>query len=1097
MRELSAIENFLGDGNAVRSGKDSINVVIRGPLATVVVQFKFRKNYPNSPVDFEIIDSGDLPESQVSQLQTKIKQHLETTRGLPTLLALVIQIRFMLETGVPVQAPPSPFSVRRSSSVVRSLSSMATLSDPRRDHYLVYFFHKAAGSRDDRDESECLESCLESLKALGLIGDDETSDVYHAAFPEMVKHMNACLPQQVRDILTDGDVAAPTSSKEERARFFKLFDVADSLGRGGYGSVIKAKYKFDEQVYAVKCIPIGTDESKDDLKRECKILSLIDNRYVVRYYASWIDELTDEDAKELREVFHFEDEDEMMDFSTTMSRTRTRKFDYWDDDQERLGSGSGSGDGEMDEFDSGGDDVITFGPASLSFSEETPELRLSYGEFGCSPGQVVLEFSNEPTEEEQEEEEEEEEEEEGQEGLGKRCRMGNKFLFIQMEYCSGRSLDELFHDDAFFKDPVKQWTITRQVLEGLQYLHSQGIIHRDMKPSNIFIDEHGNAKIGDFGLSKISATKSLQRFENSTLLQEEASHGIAGSFPYTAPEILNGADYDTSSDMYSMGIILFEIWCQFSTMLERARILRALVDESQVPAGWQEQHQQISALVQRLLKSAPEKRPSARDILMGGYIPQINVELSTEDISDLIHAISSGDIRKSETAMQVLDALFSETRRHKFSTDEMPKITVQEFYEKSAIHEAVIGTFSELVRLYGASMYSSPMLEPYTLDQECGMPVMTRNGDLSVMKSSPWHYMTKEILKSNLEFARYGQVGLVVDNFQQDKQTQVMMIYNVVKNYHNPESWTEVLECVQFGSEYIRRVDEQAKIEIVVSHSELARDVCHQTDTNVPWKEIEQYCLGNKANFAQQLALEGLEAAPLNAIPNTLDGQEVTSDFVQAIDRLHLGDEVRFKLFGSTVPYYDGLSCEVFANGKSIATVGLVKNTNFQVLQKLDPRLMKRKEPAIIACQINFVQAMTLGTGKPRYLMSIMLIQTPRSFDGNTDMFLTSRPVYATEEWNEMNRRLRTLVRLLRQAQVIVKIAPNDGKAYLDIVKDVAGQVEVCGIVCSSGKSANKDGEEKSLNSFSIQLSEPNKNLAQLIERLVDKSHISIRPASG
>ena len=358
MRELSAIENFLGDGNAVRSGKDSINVVIRGPLATVVVQFKFKKNYPSSTVDFEIVDSGGLPESQVSQLETKIKQHLEMTQGLPALLALVIQIRFMLETGVPVPVHPSPLSVRRSSSV-RNLSSAVSVSDPRRDHYLVYFFHKAAGVRDGSNESECLESCLESLKALGLIGDDETSDVYHEAYPEMVKHMNARLPQQVRDILTDGEVTARTSSKKERARFFKLFDVGDSpLGRGGYGSVIKAKYKFDEQVYAVKCIPIGTDKSKDDLKRECKILSLIDNRYVVRYYASWIEELTDEDAQELRDVFCFvddDDDDEILGFSTTQTSTfawgdRER---HWSASEDGEMDEDDSGDGEMDKYDSG------------------------------------------------------------------------------------------------------------------------------------------------------------------------------------------------------------------------------------------------------------------------------------------------------------------------------------------------------------------------------------------------------------------------------------------------------------------------------------------------------------------------------------------------------------------------------------------------------------------------------------------------------------------------------------------------------------------------------------------------------------------------
>ena len=71
-------------------------------------------------------------------------------------------------------------------------------------------------------------------------------------------------------------------------------------------------------------------------------------------------------------------------------------------------------------------------------------------------------------------------------------------LYIQMEYCK-RTLADVLAEGALPEEQV--WRILRQLLGGLQYLHAQGTIHRDLKPKNVFVDFFENIKIGDFGLA--------------------------------------------------------------------------------------------------------------------------------------------------------------------------------------------------------------------------------------------------------------------------------------------------------------------------------------------------------------------------------------------------------------------------------------------------------------------------------------------------------------------------------------------------------------------------------------------------------------------
>ena len=119
--------------------------------------------------------------------------------------------------------------------------------------------------------------------------------------------------------------------------------------------------------------------------------------------------------------------------------------------------------------------------------------------------------------------------------------------YITMEYVPGEDLKSLIRRVGRLT-PSKAVTIARQVGEGLIEAHRHGVIHRDLKPQNIMIDTDGNARIMDFGISRFVLSKG----------QTEVGM-IVGTPEYMSPEQVDGKALDGRSDIYSLGIILFEM----------------------------------------------------------------------------------------------------------------------------------------------------------------------------------------------------------------------------------------------------------------------------------------------------------------------------------------------------------------------------------------------------------------------------------------------------------------------------------------------------------------------------------------------------------
>jgi serine/threonine protein kinase/beta-lactam-binding protein with PASTA domain len=120
--------------------------------------------------------------------------------------------------------------------------------------------------------------------------------------------------------------------------------------------------------------------------------------------------------------------------------------------------------------------------------------------------------------------------------------------FIIMEFVDGRMLKDLIADGPI--EPVEAVRILSQVLTALEYSHRAGVVHRDVKPGNIMVTTTGQVKVMDFGIARAISDSSASIAETSTII---------GTAQYFSPEQARGEAVDARTDLYSAGIVLFEM----------------------------------------------------------------------------------------------------------------------------------------------------------------------------------------------------------------------------------------------------------------------------------------------------------------------------------------------------------------------------------------------------------------------------------------------------------------------------------------------------------------------------------------------------------
>ncbi|KAJ3319109.1 hypothetical protein HDV06_006668 [Boothiomyces sp. JEL0866] len=438
-----------------------------------------------------------------------------------------------------------------------------------------------------------------------------------------------------------------TPKKESKlSRYHSDFQELEFLGRGGFGAVVKAKNLIDGRYYAIKKIKLNPTD-KENSKRLLREVQTL-SRLQSEYIVRYYQAWFEEADDD------YESDDSSEEYSSDESHSQ---YSY-DETDDWLSSG-----------------------ISISLRKQG-SLRISRSIASDSYDSSVV--SSKYT----------------------------QILYIQMEYCEKKTLRDLI--DAGIKAEVS-WKYLRQILEGLGHLHLQGIIHRDLKPSNVFLDMNGRIKIGDFGLAtakrEFSIAQSKQSLASSEMIDDLSLTSDIGTPVYIAPEILaRTGKYNSKVDMYSLGIVFFEMIYPLTTGMQRAVVLRDLRNpDIKFPDDFpyvqlKDQHE----IIKQLLDHLPHVRPSCAQLLQSPLVPaNVEEEYINEDLLRVVRQ------RNPTYFSRLIEALFGQlVDVHKDYTYDFNG-NIKIFHQltsvvKALAHHHVLKVFTR----HGAGQISTPIIIP-------------------------------------------------------------------------------------------------------------------------------------------------------------------------------------------------------------------------------------------------------------------------------------------------------------------------------------------------------------------------------------------------
>ncbi|OQS06481.1 serine/threonine protein kinase [Thraustotheca clavata] len=427
----------------------------------------------------------------------------------------------------------------------------------------------------------------------------------------------------------DDDASISTIRAHPNSRYYSDFKEDKVLGRGGGGEVIKVQNRLDRQWYAVKRIKLDANDPtmKKKLLREVKTISRLQHRYIVRYFQAWIEGEVDDSS--YAGSVNDEDDSEWSDYDGSSDDSNAE--DDWFDESNRSHFAK-----SKTKYDKSNKSIF------LDDEEEASEIPWD--------AETTQHPMNDPWEWTVDEQ---------REIIRPPVRKPTKEkLYIQMEYCGGKALREVIDQMSLYKYEDKIWTLFRQILEAIVYIHSKGVIHRDIKPPNIFLDAEGTVKLGDFGLATKPPKDNSDFDDESEFItqpslnedhlreipmynnfHQSVDEGIADSVSsmnydnlhitagvgtafYRAPEQeIEGQRYNQKADMFSLGIVLFEMWSPpFTTAMERGEVLIRLREHNELPRNFKAPDE-VHELIKSLCNVNPALRPTAEELLASKLLP--------------------------------------------------------------------------------------------------------------------------------------------------------------------------------------------------------------------------------------------------------------------------------------------------------------------------------------------------------------------------------------------------------------------------------------------------------------------------------------------
>lgn len=629
---------------------------------------------------------------------------------------------------------------------------------------------------------------------------------------------------------------ASQNISETKSRYRKDFIEIEILGHGSFGQVTKVQNRLDGRFYAIKRISIGPNPNAlRRILREVITLSKLHHQYVLRYYQAWIEVGIKGNGVD----------------SQTIELDVSNEFGKFKDQSYSMGLHSDSifgGDGNtslsLEMSSASREQTDLFGSTGVNFLQISDPSRLMFGiDASCSDRSRIdkMPTDNAP-----------------------QSQNNNRYyyLYIQTEYCA-RTLRETLDTESSKINPDENWRWFRQMLEGLAHIHDHGIIHRDLKPSNIFHDPSGDVRIGDLGLATFgtsrvgtmststeSRTQGMGHLNSLSSFQDHTS-GI-GTLLYMSPELQDisnenqeksnyetqkdldasniefyhdfGANYSEKIDMYSLGIVFFEMWIPFNTMHERVEVISRLRSENKFPDGFEMAHPRQCRIIRWLLCNNPMDRPSATQLLRHSLLPP---KLEDEHIKDALRLLSNPD---SSFYSQLLEHLFRpkmQKSKHR-SISENFRSSLKSRLSLSSSHTLVVDTLRIVFENHSAENFITPTVIPYEISSEHFADIKEENGfsDSSQI----------DTMESSFDSSLYDKSGAKSSFYSRLLDPQGRILH---PRYDLRHGFINILREFNEGMEIFKRFEIGSVFRSTIRNS-LSSDIFDESSLNTGIKEFTQ-----------------------------------------------------------------------------------------------------------------------------------------------------------------------------------------------------------------------------------------------------------------
>jgi serine/threonine protein kinase len=249
---------------------------------------------------------------------------------------------------------------------------------------------------------------------------------------------------------------------------------------------------------------------------------------------------------------------------------------------------------------------------------------------------------------------------------------------IVTQYMSGGSLFHRLHSRGRQLNPTQSTIIALGIAEGMEYLHSKRLIHRDLKSLNVLLDENHHPKIADFGLSRT--------WGDSVMTQN------VGTKRWMAPEVVRGENYDEKADVYSFGIVLWELltgYIPFDDMLDFHITMKVAMEgyRPPLPATCP---QKLGTLIRNCWNSNPTNRPAFK--MISEMFRKCGVKFDGADRRsvDNYSRFIGDNAPQKESFLEILERLGFETFRTQYGKESIVSIAME------LIDDCIFGTLSGL-----------------------------------------------------------------------------------------------------------------------------------------------------------------------------------------------------------------------------------------------------------------------------------------------------------------------------------------------------------------------------------------------------------------